>query len=132
MLQAGDGDSAAKDPSLSVDLDAVVEEILEGSNVHNLISHGLAAVDSEGLRLLLALGPGRGLLRGNCDRHCCGGCGASDEKNETLGSLWSCTRMRKESGRDALRALIPRPDSLLLPLSIGWMLVEITWNKVGW
>jgi len=80
VFLAGDGDSATEDPSLSIDLDAVVEELLEGGNVHNLIFHGLAAVDGEGLGLLLALGPGRGLLGGNCDRHCCGGCGASDEE----------------------------------------------------
>jgi hypothetical protein len=62
VLVARDGDSAAENAGLAVDLDAVVEELLKGRDVHDLVLHGLAAVDGEGLSLLLAALGRSGLL----------------------------------------------------------------------
>lgn len=70
VLLAGDGDGAAEHSSLAIDLDAVVKELLEGGDVHDLVLDGLPAVDGEGLGLLLALGAGgTGCLLGHGSRH---------------------------------------------------------------
>lgn len=43
----GDGDSVSEVTSAALDLDAVVEELLEGLDVEDLVVDGLGAVDDE-------------------------------------------------------------------------------------
>jgi hypothetical protein len=53
-LLAGDGDGVAEAPGLAAgDLDALLEELLERGDVHDLVLHGLGAVDHERDRPLL-------------------------------------------------------------------------------
>ena len=56
VLLAGDGDRLSEDADLPADLDAILQELLEGGDVHDLVIHGLPTVDGEGGRLLLPLG----------------------------------------------------------------------------
>ena len=59
----GDLDGLAEVTGAALDLDAVVEELLEGLDVEDLVVHGLRAVDDELLGDLLALlGGGAALL----------------------------------------------------------------------
>jgi hypothetical protein len=51
----GDLDDLAEVTGAALDLDAVVEELLEGLDVEDLVVDGLAAVDDELLRHLLGL-----------------------------------------------------------------------------
>lgn len=46
-LVAGDGDLGAQLTSLAVDLDAVVQELLEGGRVQHLILNGLPQINGE-------------------------------------------------------------------------------------
>jgi hypothetical protein len=53
-LLAGDGDGVAEVPGLAAgDLDALLQELLERGDVHDLVLHGLGAVDHERDRPLL-------------------------------------------------------------------------------
>jgi hypothetical protein len=62
-LLAGDGDGVAEVPGLAAgDLDALLQELLERGDVHDLVLHGLGAVDHERDRTLL-LPAGRTALR---------------------------------------------------------------------
>lgn len=58
-LVAGDGDGVAEGTGLAADLDALLKELLQGGDIHNLILHRLRAVDHERRCLLLPslLGP---------------------------------------------------------------------------
>ena len=51
----GDGDGVPEVSSAALDLDAVVEELLEGLDVEDLVVHRLRAVDDELLGDLLGL-----------------------------------------------------------------------------
>jgi len=68
VLLTSDGDGGAEHARFAVNLDAVVEELFEGGDVHDLVLHGLATVDGERLSLLLALGH-CGRLLGHGGRH---------------------------------------------------------------
>ena len=47
-LLAGDGDGVAEAPGLAAgDLDALLQELLERGDLHDLVLHGLGAVDRE-------------------------------------------------------------------------------------
>jgi hypothetical protein len=118
VLLAEDGDGAAEHPSLAIDLDAVVEDLLEGDDVHDLVLDGLAAVDGKGLRLLLAFGGRTGQLLGLGSRH-------GEALREGEGRWWS-TRETRRSRRRAQRrreresseqALNPNPKLFQSP----WM-----------
>lgn len=62
-LLAGDGDGIAKAAGLAAgDLDALLQELLERGDLHDLVLHRLGAVDREGDRPLL-LARGRATLR---------------------------------------------------------------------
>lgn len=63
VLLAGDGDGVAESAGLAADLDAFLEELLEGGDVHDLILHRLSAVDDECGPLLLPLQPRRSSSR---------------------------------------------------------------------
>ena len=53
-LVAGDGDGIAEGSGLATgDLDALLQELLERGDVHDLVLDGLPAVDHEGRPLLL-------------------------------------------------------------------------------
>jgi hypothetical protein len=53
-LLAGDGDGVAEVPGLAAgDLDALLQELLQRRDVHDLVLHGLSAVDHERDRPLL-------------------------------------------------------------------------------
>jgi hypothetical protein len=53
-LLAGDGDGVTKVPGLAAgDLDALLQELLQRRDVHDLVLHGLGAVDHESDRTLL-------------------------------------------------------------------------------
>lgn len=56
MLAVTEGDGVAKSAGLAGDLDALLEEFLQGGDVHDFVLHRLRAVDDECGRLLL-LGP---------------------------------------------------------------------------
>ena len=43
----GDGDGIAEVSSAAINLDAVMQELLEGLNVEDFVVHGLRAVDDE-------------------------------------------------------------------------------------
>jgi NAD-dependent oxidoreductase involved in siderophore biosynthesis len=43
----GDGDGVSEVSGAALDLDAVVEELLEGLDIEDLVVHGLRAVDDE-------------------------------------------------------------------------------------
>ena len=43
----GDGDSVAEVSGAAINLDAVMQELLEGLNVENFVVHGLRTVDDE-------------------------------------------------------------------------------------
>jgi hypothetical protein len=43
----GDGDGVAEVSGAALNLDAVVEELLEGLDIEDLVVHGLRAVDDE-------------------------------------------------------------------------------------
>ena len=94
VLLTGDGDGAAEHSSLAVHLDAVVQELLEGGDVHDLVLDRLAAIDGKSRGLLLALGGGGGRLLGHGSRHV-----------KALGSrgLW---RARRSSARQQKRACL--------------------------
>ena len=62
-LVAGDGDALAEVAGLAAgDLDALLQELLERGDLHDLVLHGLGAVDREGDGALL-LPAGRAALR---------------------------------------------------------------------
>jgi hypothetical protein len=75
-LVAGDGDGFTKNTSLAVYLDAVVEELLEGSRVEHVVIDRGGAVDRELQDLLLSFLRG-GFLPG-IERHTVGGEGAEE------------------------------------------------------
>merc|ERR1719502_335471 len=54
-LVLGDGDRVAQHAGLAVHLDAVLEELLEGADLHDLVVDRPGAIQDEGLRLLLLL-----------------------------------------------------------------------------
>ena len=63
-LVAGDGDALAKVASLAAgDLDALLQELLERGDLHDLVLHGLGAVDREGDGALLLAAAGGAALR---------------------------------------------------------------------
>jgi len=43
----GDGDGIAEVSSAAINLDAVMQELLEGLNVEDFVVHGLRAIDDE-------------------------------------------------------------------------------------
>ena len=69
-LLAGDGDGVAEAPGLAAgDLDALLQELLERGDLHDLVLHGLGAVDREGDRALLLAPCRAGLRRHHTARH---------------------------------------------------------------
>ncbi|KAG0595922.1 hypothetical protein M758_UG209700 [Ceratodon purpureus] len=95
VLLPSDGDGAAEHSGLAIDFDAVVKELLEGGDVHDLVLYRLTAVDGEGLRLLLALRNSGRLPGSDSVRHWRG---REVLKLEPKG--WSCER-RKQPGQNA-------------------------------
>ena len=69
-LLAGDGDGVAEAPGLAAgDLDALLQELLERGDLHDLVLDGLGAVDREGDRALLLAPCRAGLRRHHTARH---------------------------------------------------------------
>ena len=54
-LLPSDGDGVTEGTSLSADLDPLLEELLEGGDVHDLVVHRLCTVDRERRPLFLPL-----------------------------------------------------------------------------
>ena len=54
-LVPGDGNGIAECTGLAADLNPLLKELLQRSNVHNLILHRLRAIDQEARSLLLPL-----------------------------------------------------------------------------
>ena len=69
VLFARDGDRLSEDTDLTSDLDAILQELLERGDVHDLVLHWLPTVDSERGGFLLALGRASASLGGDSGGH---------------------------------------------------------------